>query len=330
MPRVSVITPVFNDEQFVAEMIASVRAQTFTDWEHVLVDDGSTDRSAEVIEALQRTDARLNLVRQANSGVSVARNVGHAASCRSSEYLLFLDHDDVLEPGMLETLVGHLDAHPDVGVVYCRFGLIDSEGNRATQEWDVRYRPGLFRVGRISHDEVETPFETLLMWGGILPSNALIRRSVYDSLDAGFDPRYFSDDTDLFMRLGLVTTIHRLNKLLMWYRRHPNQMSWDSAATSDSLDHLLDEKWEGSPLSRRDRKRFERGMNLRRYGSYVPTGIDASLSHAREGHLRRSVRFFLGAIRREALYIAANFKLVHHGRNGAASPPKPARRDAVS
>ncbi len=317
MPRVSVITPVYNDEGFVVAMIDSVRSQIFGDWEHIIVDDGSTDRSVELIEAQQAEEPRLKLVQQPNSGVSTARNRGHQATCADSEFLLFLDHDDVLQPEMLQTLVDYLDAHQEVGVVYCRFDLIDEGDNVTTHSWDVRFRPGLLTVARIPEDEPETPFESLLMWGGILPSNALIRRSVYDSVGGGFDPKYFSDDTDVFMRLGLATTIHRLNRRLMLYRRHPAQMSWDADHTSASLDQLLQDKWEGSALSPEDRKRFNRGMNLRRYGAYVPTGIDAALRRARAGEVRRGARFLAGAIRRQMLYVAANLGV---GRSRAKTP----------
>src|SRR5688572_16075165 len=187
MPRVSIVTPVYNDEAFVAEMMDGVRRQTFEDWEQVLVDDGSTDNTVALIERVLESDSRMRLVRQANSGASAARNAGFAATCSSSSYVLFLDHDDVLQPEMLERLVAYLDARPEVGVAYCRFLVIDEHGEQCDHSWDTRYRAGLFSIGRIPPDEPDTPFETLLMWGGILPSNALIRRRVYN-IAGGFDP----------------------------------------------------------------------------------------------------------------------------------------------
>ena len=321
MPRVSIVTPVYNDELFVEEMIASVRGQTFVDWEHVLVDDGSSDRSVELIEKQLNEEPRLRLVKQANAGASIARNVGHAATSSSSDYLLFLDHDDVLEPQMLATMVAYLDRHPDVGVAYCRFLLIDKDGNRTAHTWDIRFRAGILKVGRLPEAEPETPFETLLMWGGILPSNAVIRRSLFDSVGGGFDPNYFNDDTDLFMRLGLVAPIHRVNQPLLLYRRHAAQMSGDADQTSRSLDHLLAEKWEPSELSPRDRKRFERGMNLRRYGAHIPGGFDYGLGRIRSGDLARGTRFIGGAVRRQLLYVAANLGLIRRkGFSNVAGP----------
>lgn len=318
MPRVSIVTPVYNDEDFIVATIASVREQTFTDWEHVVVDDGSADSSAELIAEQCAEEPRLRLIRQANSGASTARNVGYAFAASASEYLLFLDHDDILEPNMLERMISYMDRNPQVGVVFCRFLLIDPEGARTPHSWDARYRAGLLSIRRIPDHELDTPFETLQMWGGILPSNAVIRRTVYDSEGGGFDPTYFSTDTDLFMRLGLVTTIHRLHEPLLLYRRHPKQMSRDAESTSAELDRLLVEKWESMDLSPRDRKRFERGKNLRRYGADVREGIDAGIQHARNGEMRQSARFLFGAVIRYILYVAANFGLVSPQLNVSA------------
>jgi hypothetical protein len=153
------------------------------------------------------------------------------------------------------------------------------------------------------------PFEGLLMWGGILPSNALIRRSLYEQA-GGFDPRYFTDDTDVFMRLGLRAPIHYVNRQLVRYRRHAHQMSVDAEATSAALDKLLAEKWANASLSTEDRRRFQRGMNLRRYGAEALVGFSHALSHFREGKYGASLRFLGGAVRRNALYVAANLGLI--------------------
>ena len=85
MPRVSIVTPCYNAVAYIREAIESVRAQTFTDWEYVVVDDGSTDGSAEVVEAIADFDERIRLIRQENSGVHVARNIGLRESSTSSD-----------------------------------------------------------------------------------------------------------------------------------------------------------------------------------------------------------------------------------------------------
>src|SRR5438045_1669769 len=118
MPRVSVITPCFNSAVFVGRTIDSVRAQTVAAWEQVIVDDGSTDASAEVVERLVREEPRLRLIRQQNRGVCAARNAGFRAASSDSDYLIFLDADDCLKPQALEAMTRYMDEHPDVGLVH--------------------------------------------------------------------------------------------------------------------------------------------------------------------------------------------------------------------
>ncbi|HEV2140247.1 MAG TPA: glycosyltransferase family A protein, partial [Candidatus Dormibacteraeota bacterium] len=93
MTRVSVITPCHQAAAYIDEMLDSVTAQTLTDWEHVVVDDGSPDDSADRVMRRLELEPRLRLVRQANSGAIAARNRGFDVSDRTTEYLLFLDAD---------------------------------------------------------------------------------------------------------------------------------------------------------------------------------------------------------------------------------------------
>ena len=101
MVKVSIITPCYNAEKFIGKAIESVRAQTFTDWEHIIVDDGSTDNSAEIIASYTEIEPRLKLIRQSNNGMCMTRNNGFKFCSEQSQYLLFFDADDCLEPQML-------------------------------------------------------------------------------------------------------------------------------------------------------------------------------------------------------------------------------------
>jgi CDP-glycerol glycerophosphotransferase len=107
MARLSVVIPVYNVEEFLEECLDSVLAQTFTDYEVVMVDDGSTDRSAEIAQRYVDRDERFRLVSQPNGGLSAARNTGTANA--HGELLVFLDSDDVLTENAYELLVGALD-----------------------------------------------------------------------------------------------------------------------------------------------------------------------------------------------------------------------------
>ncbi|MHC5719331.1 MAG: glycosyltransferase family 2 protein, partial [Nostoc sp.] len=102
MPKVSIVTPCYNAEKFIGKAIESLIAQTFTDWEYVVVDDGSTDKSKEIVADYLTIAPRMRLIKQSNSGTCVTRNNGFKACFLESQYLLFFDADDCLEPQMLE------------------------------------------------------------------------------------------------------------------------------------------------------------------------------------------------------------------------------------
>lgn len=101
-PEISVIVPVYKGVRFLREALASVRAQTFRDWECLCVDDGSRDGSGDLATAIAASDARIRVIRQPNGGTSVARNT--ALRTARGRYVAFLDEDDAYEPRMLETL----------------------------------------------------------------------------------------------------------------------------------------------------------------------------------------------------------------------------------
>ncbi len=114
-PKVTVLTPVYNREQYIATAIESVLAQSFTDFELLLIDDGSTDGSAEILRSYT-TDPRVRVVRnEQNLGIPQTRNRG--IDLARGEYVAMLDSDDWAYPCRLETQVAFLDRHRDVAVV---------------------------------------------------------------------------------------------------------------------------------------------------------------------------------------------------------------------
>lgn len=121
---VSVIMPVYNVEAYVGTAIASVLAQTFQNFELIIVDDGSTDGSARQIAQFQ--DARIRLLRQENLGLSAARNTGLRAA--RGEFVALLDGDDCWHPEKLAQHVSHLKTAPHVGVSYSRSAFMNEQG----------------------------------------------------------------------------------------------------------------------------------------------------------------------------------------------------------
>lgn len=128
MPMVSVITPVYNAARWLPETLASVRAQTLQDWEHLLVDDGSSDDSVAIIEALAEDDSRVRLLRTpVNSGPAAARNIAIGAAC--GRYLAFLDADDIWLPEKLALMTKWMLRH-NYAFAYHDYRNMSHDGSR--------------------------------------------------------------------------------------------------------------------------------------------------------------------------------------------------------
>lgn len=124
-PLVSIIVPVYRAEKYLRQCVDSILAQTFTDWECILVDDGSPDRSGEICDEYACKDSRIKVVHQLNGGVSVARQTG--IDTASGKYTIHVDPDDWIDPMMLEELVTKVE-QDDADMVICDFYTEDSKG----------------------------------------------------------------------------------------------------------------------------------------------------------------------------------------------------------
>ena len=135
-PLVSVIMPAYNAERFLEEAIRSVMSQTVTDWELLVLDDGSKDRTATIAADLAAQDSRIRfLPNEANMGVAKTRNRGFAL-CRG-QYVALLDSDDVWHPDKLEKQLA-LAEQTDADMVYCSYGIMDEYSKPSRRDYVVR------------------------------------------------------------------------------------------------------------------------------------------------------------------------------------------------
>jgi glycosyltransferase involved in cell wall biosynthesis len=221
LPRVSVIMPVYNVEPYVAEAIRSVLAQSYTDFELLIIDDGGQDRSIKICRGFD--DSRIRIISQANRGLAGARNTG--ISHARGEVIALLDSDDRWLPDKLMLHMIHLDSMPDVGVSYSGSRFIDSEGKPLRQA----QRPKLNQVS------VADIFCRNPVGNGSAP---LIRRSMLNRIAFPHpdDPKrlcYFdenfrqSEDIELWVRLALKAncTFDGIKPLLTEYRIVPGGLS---------------------------------------------------------------------------------------------------------
>lgn len=299
MPKVSVITPCYNSEQYVGQTIESVRSQTLTDWEHVVVDDGSTDGSADVVNAYLAREPRLRLVRQPNGGVSSARNRAFKASSPESAYLLFLDADDCLKSQMLETVVAYMDDHPEVGLLHCEPAFIDAESKPLDREWLPRYTPSRFGVRILQPGDVETPFVSVFTLAGIIPSLALMRRSVFVQT-SGWDETFgqIYEDTDMFLNLAIRSKVHYLPQALVLYRLHGRQSTADLSVFPKQEDKLYAKWSRRKDLTNEQHATVMRAERFRQQRLIPYLGFITGTRYLREGQINRAIRFIGGAVKR--------------------------------
>ncbi|MEW6247796.1 MAG: glycosyltransferase family A protein [Nitrospirota bacterium] len=198
IPLVSVVIPVFNGASFVAQAVASVRAQTVKNVEILVVDDGSTDGTQHILEELARTQG-IVWFQQAHGGPARSRNRGIEAA--RGEFLALLDCDDIWLPDKLEAQLAILRARPQVGVVHTDYEVVYEDGTVEERVEARHSREPLVRAFAGGHTA--------------LPSTLLIRKSVLDKVGA-LDPElYGSEDSDLTIRLYRATEFDCVDRVLV-------------------------------------------------------------------------------------------------------------------
>lgn len=304
MPRVSIITPCYNAEPYIGATIESVQAQTFTDWEHIVVDDGSTDGSAQAVQRYLATEPRLRLVQQPNKGMSGARNSGYSASSPESDYVIFFDADDEMEPEMLATMVNYLDAHPDVGLVHCKARFIDSKGQiieeHPEQKWVPRYAPTPLGLRVIPDEEAETPFCALLVPATIITPVVLLRKCIYEQTPGSDETFDYYGETDVFLQMALRSKAHFLALPLVRYRWHSGQSSsLEKREHNMRQEARLFAKWRQIEGLTPEQRRMVREAFWFLDTRVLPyRGLHAGLWHLKRGEIGPAARFLGGAAKR--------------------------------
>ena len=229
MPKVSVIIPVYNCERFIGAAIESVLHQTFKDYELIVVDDGSTDKTSKFVDTYKD---RLKYLTQSNSGQASARNLGFR--CSSGEYLAFLDADDLWYPNMLETEVMALDENPKSGLVYSDLDIIDENGKVVEQSHLSK------RARR------KKPIKTFLGYHGTpFPSASLKRRIVFEKAGA-FDTSFYQggEDVLLWAKMYRLAEFLWIPKVLAQRRIHGRQVSHTRQRRLEADSRLYNKLWE--------------------------------------------------------------------------------------
>ena len=204
MPKVSVITAAYNHVQFVRQSVESVLNQTYRDFEHIVVDDGSSDGTSDVLKSF---GDRINYIRQENKGVASARNHGIRKS--SGDYIAILDSDDAWMPHKLERQMPIFEERPETAVVYSQACIIDAAGKMRNSD-DLLGEPL----------NPETAFADLLRHDPIPVLTAVVKRKCIDELGGFTESLTAISDWDLWVRISARWPIAFIREPLALYRIH--------------------------------------------------------------------------------------------------------------
>ncbi|MEO0769314.1 MAG: glycosyltransferase, partial [Cyanobacteria bacterium J06649_4] len=212
-PEITAVIPAYNAAAFLSATIQSVVDQSYTNWELLVIDDGSTDETPDIVRRFSAQDSRIKLISKANGGVSSARNLG--AKEASAELVAFLDADDRWLKDKLKVHVAYMRSHPEVGISFARVELIDANG---------------ISTNKLTNNIVNqlSPQDFFYTNPTVTTSNMVIRKSLFAAFD-GFDAAMqYNEDVDLLLRIALSGhkySISAIDEVLVQYRLHTSGLS---------------------------------------------------------------------------------------------------------
>jgi glycosyltransferase involved in cell wall biosynthesis len=207
-PTISVIIPVYNRQAFIGEAIQSVLNQTYTDYEIIVVDDGSTDETATVVRRFD--DQRVHYIHQDNRGVAAARN--HGLRLARGDFIAFLDSDDLFLREKLEIQLDYLRQNPQIGLAYTAYTVLDVQNHRkATRQAELQ--------GRV--------YARLLRSCPIATPTVMIPRQVMERTGPFDESLHLGEDVDLYIRIARDFEIGAINQPLTEVRLHSENKQRD-------------------------------------------------------------------------------------------------------
>ncbi|HEY8310026.1 MAG TPA: glycosyltransferase [Gemmatimonadaceae bacterium] len=238
VPCITVLMSVYNDERYVAAAVQSILAQTFQDFELLVIDDGSTDSSRSVIEAFD--DSRIRIVSRENRGLTASLNEGLLLA--RGRYIARQDSDDISLPLRLEREFALLESHADVGLVGTNYTIIDEQA-RAIVTTSVFTHPHDLAIAEIVSNQ----------YGH---GSVMFRKAVLQEV-GGYDPSVgHVEDYDLFVRIGRVAKLANIPEPLYLWRRNPDGVTFSNREEQISQAFAVRDREFDRILTERDRFRL--------------------------------------------------------------------------
>jgi len=210
---VSVLMSVFNAEKYIREAIDSILNQSFTDFEFIIINDGSTDSSRDIVKSY--TDSRIKLFDN-EKNLKVAHTCNRSLSLAKGKYLVRMDADDIAMPERIAIQFDFMEKHPDIGLCgswYENFGEIEGISKYETDHDKIRF--------------------LMLFRNPVLHPSSIIRKEIVDQNHLLYDPEFIAgEDHDFLVRLAEVTKVANIPQVLMKYRQH-------SVSTKGRLDNIM-------------------------------------------------------------------------------------------
>lgn len=221
MTAVSVMIPSYNTEKYIVETIRSVIAQTFTDWELIVVDDHSTDRTADIVARFAAEDARITLVRNPEN-LGMMRNWNYGLSLCTAPYFVKLDCDDVWAPEMLQACYTILEQDTSVGMVFSKYRLIDDNNQLLSgieEDLPAYTRDASFTGASLVKRGTYGMLADNVMKQGI----GLVRRCIFEEI--GPFSLHDSGDTEMWYRIAAHYRVYGINQVFYSYRIRPDNFT---------------------------------------------------------------------------------------------------------
>ncbi|WP_309641388.1 glycosyltransferase family A protein [Flavobacterium sp.] len=253
MPQFSVIIPVYNKENFIENTLKSVLQQSFTDFELILVNDGSTDLSEAKIKTF--TDSRIRYYSKENGGVSTARNLG--IELATASYITFLDADDYWYPNFLNTINIAIQRFPDHKIFSAAIEV----------ETPKKVFPAQYSIPRKNEYEVVDYFDASMKTTIICTSCAVFHKNVFEKMGV-FDTQIRSgQDTDMWIRIGLVYPVVFSWKILARYAYDANSLSKKKEYLSTKMD------FSKFNTAEKENPKLKKFLDLNRYGLAIKSKL---------------------------------------------------------
>ncbi len=281
-PVVSVIIPTYNCADYIAQTLEGIFHQTFQDLEVIVVDDGSTDRTREIVAGYPR----VCLISQQNAGVCAARNRGIREA--KGRFICLIDHDDYWFPDKLARQIEAMDNYPDSGVIYTDFTLWFPEQGVFPEVWSL-HKP--VAGNPVDPDYSGWIYHQLLLDCWVLTSTALFRSTVFQDC-GGFDEALpYSEDWELWLRICRKYQFTKLRYASTLYRQHPQQGNRKVRAV-DYRTRLLTQASRQWGLCSQDNRCISSQRFKKQLASYH---ADFGFHHLKAGNMGTATRALLQA-----------------------------------